>query len=170
VITTATVGTHYDLNADLKRLWTYPSSRADLRESLRSLVYDVDAVPDIVLDARWAILSSGNYAQYFSSMFAGDAQVLMDSWILADELLRSITVPVTLVHGREDRACPSELTSLRLAQGVRHADVVLLSRCAHAPAMEHPQKVIAATALAFGDFLAEPAAENTVSQTKEEFT
>jgi len=150
VITTATVGTRYELNRDLARLWTWPSSRAELRESLRSLVHDIDAISDTVLDERWKILSVPGYGDHFRAMFAGDKQTLMDSWVLSESQLRSIAIPVTLVHGRDDLPCPADLTSLRLAQSIRHADVVLLARCGHAPSMEQPQKVIAAVELAFG--------------------
>ncbi|HZQ63048.1 MAG TPA: alpha/beta hydrolase [Casimicrobiaceae bacterium] len=153
VITTATVGTRYPFNPDLGQLWTYPASRAALRESLKSLVFDVDAIPQPALDVRWSILSSGDYRSYFSQMFATDRQALMDSWVIPGEALRSIAIPVTLVHGRDDRPCPAEETSLRLAAAMPRANVVLLSRCGHAPAMEHPHKVIAAVELAFGDLV-----------------
>src|SRR5205085_2522900 len=147
VLTTATAGTQYALNADLERLWTYPSSRAELRESLRSLIFDPRAVSDAMIDARWAILSRGDYSSYFSTMFAGDKQALMDSWVIPAAVLESIRAPVTFVHGREDMPCPFALTSLRLAERVRHSDIVLLSRCGHAPSMEQPNKVIAAVEL-----------------------
>jgi pimeloyl-ACP methyl ester carboxylesterase len=86
-------------------------------------------------------------------MFSGDKQRLMDSWVIPDDTLRAIDAPVTLVHGRNDLPCPAESTSLRLAERIRYSDVVLLSRCGHAPSMEQPKKVMAAVELAFGAFV-----------------
>jgi 2-hydroxymuconate-semialdehyde hydrolase len=153
VITTGTAGTQYPLNKDLERLWTYPTSPAELRECLRSLIFDERVVSDTMLGERWAILSSGDYGSYFAKMFSGDKQRLMDSWVIPDDTLRAIDVPVTLVHGRNDLPCPPESTSLRLAERIRRSDVVLLSRCGHAPSMEQPRKVMAAVELAFGAFV-----------------
>jgi 2-hydroxymuconate-semialdehyde hydrolase len=153
VITTGTAGTQYPLNKDLERLWTYPTSRAELRECLRSLIFDERIVSDAILGERWAILSSGNYGSYFARMFSGDKQRLMDSWVIPDETLRAIEVPVTLVHGRNDLPCPPESTSLRLAKQIRRSNVILLSECGHAPSMEQPKKVMAAVELAFGSLV-----------------
>jgi 2-hydroxymuconate-semialdehyde hydrolase len=153
LITTGTVGTKYPFNAHLERLWTFPASRADLRDSLRSLIFDVDKVPASVIDARWSILSSGDYGKYFAGMFSGDPQQLMNSWVIPQDRLVAITVPVTFVHGRNDLPCPPEATSLVLAGEIPHSDVVLLAHCGHAPAMEQPAKVIAAVQMAFKDIV-----------------
>lgn len=149
VVTTGTAGTRFEVNADLKRLWTFPESREDLRVSLRSLIHDPGRVTESGLDVRWGILQSGGYRDYFSAMFAGDVQRLADTWVVGDAELKRITADYTLVHGRDDLPCPAEVTSVRLAEQIRHANLVLLSRCGHAPALEHPEQVCAAVRLAF---------------------
>jgi 2-hydroxymuconate-semialdehyde hydrolase len=153
VITTGSAGTQYPLNEHLARLWTFPRSREELLIALRSLLFDPTRIPDTELDRRWAILGSEGYGDYFSAMFAVDKQALIDSWVLSEEELRAIRAPVTLVHGRNDLACPPELTSLRLYRQITHADLVLLGECAHAPAMEQPAKVSASVEAAFANFL-----------------
>lgn len=149
VITTGTAGTRFDVNGDLKRLWTFPDSREDLRGSLRSLIHDPTRVTESGLDARWGILQSSGYREYFTAMFAGNLQLLADSWIVTGDELKGISADYTLVHGRDDLPCPVEATSMRLAHQIRHANLVLLSRCGHAPALEHPEQVCAAVRLAF---------------------
>jgi len=149
VITTGTSGTRFDVNEHLRRLWTFPRSRDELRVALRSLVFDATQVPDAMLDLRWATLQAPGYRQYFDAMFSGDLQQLADTWVIADEELARIKVPYTLVHGRDDLPCPVDVTSLVLAGKIRNSSVVLLANCGHAPAAERPAEVCAAVQLAF---------------------
>jgi 2-hydroxymuconate-semialdehyde hydrolase len=149
VITTGTVGTRLEVNEHLARLWTYPRTRDELRSAMRSLVYDAERVPDDVLDARWATLQTEGYREYFDAMFSGSLQKLADTWVIPDALLRRITADITFVHGRDDLPCPAQSTSVPLAERIRHANLVLLSNCGHAPAAERPNEVCAALRLAF---------------------
>jgi 2-hydroxymuconate-semialdehyde hydrolase len=149
LITTGTVGTRLEVNEHLKRLWTYPNSREDLRLVMRSLVYDPQRVPDDLLDSRWTTLQAVGYRQYFEAMFSGDLQRLADAWVIPDTELGRIAADATLVHGRNDLPCPPQATSVRLAERIPHANLVLLSNCGHAPAAERPAEVCAALRLAF---------------------
>lgn len=149
IITTGTAGTRLDVNEHLQRLWTFPQNRDELRRSLHSLIYDASKISESGLDTRWTILQSPGYKQYFDAMFSGDKQQLADTWVISDQELKSITAACTLVHGRDDLPCPPQFTSLRLAEQIRHANVVLLSSCGHAPALEQPEQVCAAVRLAF---------------------
>jgi 2-hydroxymuconate-semialdehyde hydrolase len=151
-ITTGTAGTQFPVNRHLSRLWTAPRSLEDLKLAMRSLIHDADAIPDAVLQDRWRILSADDYADYFDGIF-DDKQRLADTWVIGADEIAAIKVPYTLVHGRDDLACPPAETSLRLAEQMPHADVVLLARCAHAPAMEHPAKVAAAVRSAFASLV-----------------
>jgi len=151
VISTGTAGTKLIVNEHLDRLWTFPESREDLRSILASLIYNVADISESSLDARLTVLQSPGYKEYFISMFAGDKQKLADSWVITESELASIHAPYTLVHGRDDLPCPAISTSLRLAEQIPHANVVLLSRCGHAPALEHPRQVCAAVQLAFAN-------------------
>ena len=148
VITTGTVGTAFEVNEHLRRLWTYPRSPEELGRGLASLVHDPSLIEEAELERRWAVLSSDDYGSYFTEMFR-DPQRLADSWVVPRDELSRIRVPYTLVHGRDDQACPAEHTSIPLSKQIAHSDLVLLSRCGHAPSAEHPQKVCAAVRSAF---------------------
>ena len=154
VITTGTVGTRLEVNEHLARLWTYPRTRDELRLAMRSLVYDAGRLAEDVLDARWATLQTEGYRQYFDAMFSGDQQKLADTWLISDEELGRISADITLVHGRNDLPCPPQATSVRLAERIKHANLVLLSNCGHAPAAERPAEVLAALRLAFARHVA----------------
>ena len=149
VITTGTAGTRFAVNEHLRRLWTFPRSRDELRLALKSLLFDASRVPEAMVELRWSTLQAPGYREYFEAMFAGDLQRLADSWVIADDELAQIEAPYTLVHGRDDLPCPAGATSLVLAEKIRHSSVVLLSNCGHAPAAERPAEVCAAVRLAF---------------------
>jgi 2-hydroxymuconate-semialdehyde hydrolase len=152
VFTTGAVGTRFVVNEHLKRLWTYPKSAADLTSSLSSLIHDVSHISNEQIDNRWKTLSVGDYGEYFTEMLA-DPESLIASWEIAADALASIKAPCTLLHGKNDLACPPEATSIRLAQRIPHGNLILLDNCGHAPAIEHAEKVCAALRLAFDGFV-----------------
>jgi 2-hydroxymuconate-semialdehyde hydrolase len=70
------------------------------------------------------------------------AETTMAATLLTPDELASITVPVTMLHGRDDVAFPPGIT-LTLAESLPQANVVLLSRCSHSVALEHSAQVLA---------------------------
>ena len=54
-----------------------------------------------------------------------------------------------MMHGRDDRPFPAEPLTLTLAKSIPQADVILLGRCSHSIAFEHPGKLIAAARALF---------------------
>lgn len=143
VVTTGTAGAPGIFNEALKRIWTFPKTREDLLAAIDVLVYDKSVVTESFVDQRMSILSVPGYSEYFDSMFGGDKKELIDSAILDSETLTAITQKVLLVHGLNDVPVPWE-TSVKIARGLPSADVLLLNRCSHSPALEHPEKLIAA--------------------------
>lgn len=152
VVTTGSVGTRFPVNSHLQQLWTYPQSLHDLRQSLKSLVHDVSRIDEKLLAQRWAVLSEGDYRDYFTRMF-DRPQALADTWEVSSEELARIHVPYTLIHGRDDLACPAEETSMQLAERIPHSDLFLIAHCGHAPSVEHPKKICALVQSAFSDIV-----------------
>lgn len=149
VLTTASMGAPFQVNAATEQVWTFPATRDDLRRTAELLVYDPSIIDDAYLDARVAVLhADAGYGRYFASMFSGDKQAFADAAVVSPAELARVTCPVTLLHGRNDRPFPPAL-SLALAEHLPQADVHLLARCSHSVAMEHPQKLLAAAAAVF---------------------
>jgi 2-hydroxymuconate-semialdehyde hydrolase len=148
VLTTGSMGARFIANEHTVRTWTFPRDRAELRRTAEGLVYNRSLIDDAYLDNREKVLFAGDYAGYFGSMFEGDKQRYIEASVLqADELAR-VRCDVTMMHGRDDVAFPPELT-LTLAQSIPQANVVLIGRCSHSVAMEHPSKLIASAELLF---------------------
>ncbi|WJR75745.1 alpha/beta hydrolase [Bradyrhizobium sp. NP1] len=143
VMTTGTMGTVFPLNEHLVRTWSFPPTRDAIRLAARSLIFDESVITDPYIDGRVEVLHQGDYGDYFASMFEGDKQRYIDAAALDGRLLRDIVARVCMVHGRNDLPIPWQAASCRLAEFMPQADVMLLARCGHSPALEHPEKLVA---------------------------
>lgn len=57
----------------------------------------------------------------------------------SDEELASITAPLLLIHGRDDRVCGLE-HSLKLLSATANSRLVIFNRCGHWAQLEHPEE------------------------------
>jgi 2-hydroxy-6-oxonona-2,4-dienedioate hydrolase len=57
----------------------------------------------------------------------------------SDEELASITAPLLLIHGRDDRVCGME-HSLKLLSATANSRLVIFNRCGHWAQLEHPEE------------------------------
>jgi 2-hydroxymuconate-semialdehyde hydrolase len=143
VMTTATIGSPFPLNEASMRTWSFPRNRDELRAAAECLISDASLIDEAYLSNREAVLFSGDYEPYFTRMFEGDRRRYIDQATLKAEELGKITCDVLMVHGRDDRGFPAEPLTLTLSRLIPHADVVLLGRCSHSVAFEHPRKFVA---------------------------
>lgn len=150
VLTTGAMGGKFAVNEDTELCWTFPETRDQLRAAVECLVYDRSVVTDALLDSRIEILHDGIYGPYFKSMFAGAKQQYVDAAVLPRESLSGLSCDVVMMHGRDDRPFPYGENSLALSNAIPHADVILVGRCGHSPALEHPEKLLAVAKLLFG--------------------
>jgi 2-hydroxymuconate-semialdehyde hydrolase len=149
VLTSATMGRSFPINAVTARAWTFPEDRTALRRTAEGLVFNPALIDETYLSNRERTLFAGDYAAYFSAMFSGDKQRYIDAAEVPNDVLASITCGVTMLHGRNDAGFPCEATTLPMSRHLPAADVVLIGRCSHSIALEHPRKLIAAAAHTF---------------------
>lgn len=142
-MTTATMGAHFEANATTLATWTFPKNREELKAAARRLISDERLIDDAYLANREAVLFSGDYEAYANSMFSGDRQRFIDEAALRPDELASIACDVLMIHGRNDMGYPAQALSLKLADSIPQADVVLLGNCSHSVAFEHPDKFLA---------------------------
>ena len=150
VMTTGAMGVRGTANRETEICWRFPETRAALREAAEILVHDPSVITDEFLDARMAILHDGEYGPYFRSMFAGDKQRFIDEAVLPPEKLAALTCEVMMLHGRDDRPFPCEENTAVLARHIPRADTFVIAACGHSPALEHPDKLLAAAQMLFG--------------------
>lgn len=150
VLTTGAMGGAFKLNRYMDWTWSFPATREELRRTTEALVHDKSLITDAFLDSRMQVLSEAGYAEYFREMFAGDKQQYIDQAILSPEELRKLDCDVVMMHGREDLPIPATENTLVLSRLIPRADAVVVARCGHSPALEHPDKLLAYSAMLFG--------------------
>ncbi len=150
VLTTGAMGAYFTVNDDTVRCWSFPETKDDLRGALETLVFDQSVITEPFLENRIKILHDGVYGPYFKSMFAGDKQSYVDAAALNPEALARLDCDVAMVHGRDDRPFPWAENTLKLAPLMPNADMTVLARCGHSPALEHPDKLLAIARSLFG--------------------
>ncbi len=143
VLTTASMGAPFIVNQDTMNCWSFPKGDEGLLALARSTIHDQRHVTAEWLAGRRKILfDDKTYASYFSKMFEGDRQLYAAQTYLSDHEIAAVDCPVTMIHGREDRPFPAEV-SIELARKLRHADLYLLAECSHSVALEFPEKLLA---------------------------
>ncbi|MDA0653584.1 MAG: alpha/beta hydrolase [Proteobacteria bacterium] len=149
ILTSSSIGASYPLNDALDAFWTLPRDPDELRRIMGNMVFDQSALSDEMLEERWEMLSQAGYGDYFTTMFGGDRQALIDAAVVSDEEAARITASITMMHGRNDKPCPVEQTTLVVAGKLPKADVLLLSDCGHNLPRERTHDYLAAARALF---------------------
>ena len=149
ILTSSSIGASYPLNDTLDAFWTLPGDPDELRRIMGNMVFDQTAITDEMLEGRWELLSQEGYGDYFVDMFAGDRQALIDAAVVSDEEAARITAAITMMHGRNDKPCPVDQTTLVVADKLPKADVILLSGCGHNLPRERTDDYLAAARALF---------------------
>ena len=109
------------------------------------MVADTSLMTDAFVADRMRVLHSGNYGEYFTKMFSGNKQS-----ILNQSELKRIKCEVLMLHGAQDVAVPFDDAAVPLAELLPQADLVRLANCGHGPAMDQPAKFLDAARNFFG--------------------
>jgi len=131
VMTSCAVGAPYPITDTLNRFWSVPADMAHLRETMGLTMHSPDLVTDQMVADRWKYLNSPGYPEYIAELFSEPRQRFLDAAVLGDDTLAAIKAKVVMLHGRDDRPCPPELTTAVVACKLPAADVHFLGRCGH---------------------------------------
>ncbi|OLT18187.1 hypothetical protein BJF78_12150 [Pseudonocardia sp. CNS-139] len=111
-----------------------PGDTGKLRRLLRALWYDEALVTDEIVAALQDVRAAkaDHWAAERRSVSVPHSNMAA---------LATLAMPVTVVHGRNDRMVPFE-QALAIGSYVTHADVRLLARCGHWPPYERPDAFV----------------------------
>jgi pimeloyl-ACP methyl ester carboxylesterase len=113
----------------LRAFWSPPSSAAGLAAAMRPMSA-AQLLPDqSLVAARWARFDE-DYARWYGETLS-QAQACLDAVALSSEEAARITVPLRLLHGQQDRACPAGPLATLVLEHLSRADLTLLGDCGH---------------------------------------
>ncbi len=131
VVAMGSVGVPFPITPALDAVWGYVPDLDRMRDLVRLFTWDEAFARDeeLVRLRYEASLEPSARARY-EAMFRPPRQRAVEAAVVAEEGLRALRQPVLLIHGRDDRVVPLD-TSLRLAELLPNARLVIFPRCGH---------------------------------------
>jgi 2-hydroxy-6-oxo-octa-2,4-dienoate hydrolase len=128
----------------LRRFWSLPTSPETLAAAMRPMTArQTEPAPEAVA-TRFAAFADTREREYFAAMMEDATEArLREAALTADEA-KKIEAAVTIIYGRDDRACPPGLILPGLLPLLPAANVVLLGDCGHNVAAERTSELLAA--------------------------
>ncbi|HWJ36756.1 MAG TPA: alpha/beta hydrolase [Steroidobacteraceae bacterium] len=118
-----------ELTDALRAFWSPPTSAEGLAAAMRPMTA-AQLLPDqSLVAARWARFN-GDYARWYGETLSRP-QACLDAVALSSQEAARITVPLRLLHGQLDRACPPGPLARLVLEHLSRADLTLLGDCGH---------------------------------------
>ncbi len=130
------VGVPFEITPALDAVWGFEPSLEAMRGLLDIFAYDRSLVSDDLARLRLSAATRPGVQEAFAAMFPAPRQASVDALAIADDLIRSITCPTLVVHGRDDQVIPLR-NSLRLLELIDDARLHVFGRCGHWVQIEH---------------------------------
>ncbi|MEH7482435.1 alpha/beta hydrolase [Neobacillus drentensis] len=143
LILMGSVGIEFPISKELDAVWGYMPSIENMRKLISTFSYDQSAARnDDLVELRYQASMEEGFQEAFSAMFPAPRQRQVNDLALTEGQLREITVPVLLIHGREDRIIPLEKTSWKMSQLIPKAELHVFSECGHWTQIEKTQPFV----------------------------
>ncbi len=126
--------------AALRAFWQAPRDADSLAAAMRPMTAFMRDPPEHIVAARLKVFE-GDYPAYFSAMLT-DPETCLAEAILTPAEASKIRAHVTLIHGRDDRACPAAPVLSTLLPMLQAADLILLGSCGHNVIFEKCEEVL----------------------------
>jgi len=124
------VGISFPITDGLEKVWGYEPSLAAMRELLGIFAFDPAHINDDLAQLRYQASVREGVQERFARLFPPPRQQGIEKLALSPQQLAQITAPVALVHGREDRVIPFEVSE-RLAHILPDAVLHPIDQCGH---------------------------------------
>jgi pimeloyl-ACP methyl ester carboxylesterase len=122
-----------------------PTTREEARKTMAQLRdASSPAIPDKVLDDVVRRAKTGSLARFAATAAS------MEAWLLTEEQLRTLRVPVRLVWGVSDGLMPLAYAH-RMMAVLPDVELIPVDRCGHVPQQEAPDRFRAALSQALGE-------------------
>jgi pimeloyl-ACP methyl ester carboxylesterase len=122
-----------------------PKTREEARDAMARLRDPGSpAIPANVLDDMVRRSPAGPIARFMETAAS------MPAWLLGEDQLRALAVPVRLVWGVSDQLFPLDYAK-RMAAVLPDVELIPVERCGHIPQQEAPERFLSALEKALGD-------------------
>lgn len=143
IVLMGSMGVAMALPPGLDAVWGYTPGREQMREVIGLFAYDRRLITDDLIELRYQASLNPPVRDSWQAMFPAPRQRWVDDLALSGAELATITHPVLLVHGRDDRVVPWRTSSAQLVDLLPDARLHVLSGCGHWTMIEKTAEFLA---------------------------
>ena len=121
---------------ELAALWGYTPSPDNMRRAMSAMAHNQALITEELVELRTRATLRRGAQQIFERVFPKPHQRWLDAQVLPIALLQAVENEVLLIHGREDRVVPSEV-SWRLHHNIPNSQLHMFGNCGHWTMIEH---------------------------------
>ena len=143
IVLMGSMGVAMALPAGLNTVWGYTPGIPQMREVIGLFAHDRRLITDELIELRYQSSLDPQVSASWQAMFPEPRQRWVDDLALTGTELASITVPVLLVHGRDDRVVPWRVSSGQLIDLLPDARMHILTGCGHWTMIEKTAEFLA---------------------------
>lgn len=123
-------GQPFTVSENLMKLWGYKPSIEAMKEILSIMAYDQSIATDELAEMRFKATDRPGFQERFERVFPPPYQRWADKQVVADEDLAALEHEVLIIHGRDDRVVPVDVSE-QLFRKIKHAQMHLFGCCGH---------------------------------------
>jgi pimeloyl-ACP methyl ester carboxylesterase len=131
IVLMGSMGVAMALPRGLDTVWGYTPGMAQMREVIGLFTDNRGLLTDELVELRYRASLSPPVRESWQAMFPQPRQHWVDDLALSGAELAAIGVPVLMVHGRDDRVVPWQVSSAQLLDLLPDSRLHVLSGCGH---------------------------------------
>jgi 2-hydroxymuconate-semialdehyde hydrolase len=131
IVLMGSMGVAMALPRGLDTVWGYTPGVEQMREVIGLFAHDRGLITDELVEMRYRASLSPLVRDSWRAMFPEPRQRWVDDLALSGAELAAIDAPVLMVHGRDDRVVPWQVSSARLLDLLPDSRLHVLSGCGH---------------------------------------
>ena len=131
IVLMGSMGVAMALPQGLDIVWGYTPGVEQMREVIGQFAYNRGLITDELVEMRYQASLNPPVRDSWDAMFPEPRQRWVDDLALSGAELAAVTVPVLLVHGRDDKVVPWRVSSAQLVDVLTDARLHVITGCGH---------------------------------------
>ncbi|MES2412864.1 MAG: alpha/beta hydrolase [Pseudomonadota bacterium] len=130
IVLMGAVSLPFQISGGLEKVWGYTPSINAMRELMGVFAFDKSLITEELISSRYEVSTQRGMDKIYESLFPAPRQRWVDALAQEEAELRRITHETLIVHGRDDRVIPLEI-SVRLLNTLPNSDLIVFGKCGH---------------------------------------
>lgn len=141
IVLMGAVSLTFPITDELDKVWGYQPSIEAMREMMGIFAYDQSLITEDLIQSRYEVSKQRGMDKVYESLFPGPRQRWVDALGQSESALREITHETLIVHGRDDKVIPLDI-SMRLLKVLEKSTLLVFGQCGHWTQIEKRQEFL----------------------------